>query len=41
MVLSDDRLGEDASMVDFEEVLSTKRMKRQAFENLNIFFLLF
>jgi hypothetical protein len=38
MVLSDGGLGEeDASMADFEEGLSTKTIKRWAFENLDIF----
>jgi hypothetical protein len=41
MVLSDGRLGEDASMADFEERLSRERIKRRAFENLNIFFFCF
>jgi hypothetical protein len=41
MVHSDGKLNERVSMADFEEGLSMERIRRRAFENLNIFFLLF
>ncbi len=34
MFFNDGGLSKDASMADFEEGLSTERIKRQAFENL-------